>query len=117
MCSWIFGVALSAHLGLVGDYNAVHPQVKCEPDQSGFIAGAYWNSEKAVSVFAGWKLRHDRVWLESGIVTGYSDAPVMPFARAGVDLNDRSSLFVAPAYENIGGDERFGAVLGYEVRF
>lgn len=107
-----FAIAVTAHLGLAGDYNAIHPHVRLSHDN--FIAGAYLNSESRVSVYAG--LRGDRgPWfIEGGVVTGYTGADVAPYARIGYDF-ERVTLFAAPAYE-YEPEGQFGLTLGLELR-
>ena len=39
-------LALSLHMGLEGDYNNIHPHVRCDINNT--IAGAYYNSEENV---------------------------------------------------------------------
>lgn len=121
-CTLIAALATSAHFGLVGDYNSIHPALKCDRDDSGIIAGAYFNSESRVSAYAGWKLSSAKegsnLWAEVGAVTGYTSGDVLPYARVGIDITPRASIFLAPAIEEKrGGDYRIGAVLGLEVRF
>ncbi len=109
-------IALSAHLGLAGDYNALHPSARCEFD-NGITAGVYYNSERRVSAFLGYRWEGPHAWAELGLATGYSDAPVVPFGRIGVKLTENLSAFAAPAYEVWDGQERLGLVIGTEWRF
>lgn len=101
-------LALSHHL-LAGDWNEVHPCVRFEHEQ--FIAGAFLNSENRVSAYAGYELSRDPWFLELGVATGYSAYPVVPFARAGVDLGQNLRAFVAPGVKTTG---EVGAVIGLE---
>ena len=121
-CTIIAALAVSGHFGLVGDYNEVHPALKCDRDDSGIIAGAFLNSENRVSAYAGWKVSSPEagrnVWAEIGAVTGYTSGDVLPYARVGYDFAPRASVFLAPAIEKkLDGDYRVGAVLGLEIRF
>lgn len=109
-----FAVAFSAHLGLVGDYNEVHPHIRLS--NGGFIAGAYYNSERRVSPYAGWRFEHRQAYAELGLVGGYKAAPALPFVRVGYDFNDNIGIFATPAYEYV-GKGRVGAVVGLEFRF
>jgi hypothetical protein len=102
-------LAFSAHLSLPGDWNEVHPCIRFQEDA--FIAGAFLNSEDRVSTYAGFELRSGDLFAEIGAVTGYSGADVLPFLRAGVELDSGVRLFVAPAY----ADGEIGAVLGVEM--
>ena len=100
-------LALSLHLGLAGNFNAVHPALWLE--QEGWKAGGYFNSNEEVSLFAGRRFG-DSPWVEAGLVSGYH----VPFlARVGVDTVDRVSLWAAPAAEKDGSK---GAVIGIEVK-
>lgn len=118
-CTIIAALAVSSHFGLVGDYNTIHPALKCDRDDSGLIAGAYLNSENRLSVYGGWKMSgtDTPAWLEVGAVTGYTSGDVLPYARAGIDLAKRTSLFIAPAIEEKRDGYRIGAVIGLEIRF
>ena len=109
-----FAVALSTHLGLSGDYNKIHPHIRLSNE--GFIAGAYYNSEEAISPYLGWRFEHRQSYLEIGLVVGYKTEPVIPYARVGYDFNDNLNLFITPAYEQVNGG-RVGAVVGLEIKF
>jgi hypothetical protein len=98
-------LALSLHLGLAGNFNAIHPALWLE--QEGWKAGGYLNSNSELSWFAGRRFG-DRAWVEGGLVTGYH---VSVMARAGVQLHDRAALWIAPAAKE-DGDR--GVVLGVE---
>lgn len=105
-------IAVTAHLGLEGDYNSVHPHVRLSHDH--FIAGAYYNSERHVSAYAGLRGNRGPWFIEGGLVTGYSGGTVVPYSRFGYDF-DRVTIFAAPAYETKA--DRSGAVIGLEWRF
>ena len=100
-------IALSLHIGISGGLNAVHPAVYLEQDE--WFAGAFLNSRRSIAFAAGRRFG-DRVWMDAGLVSGYK-YPVA--VRAGVDLDDRISLWAAPGVEKTG--ER-GVVLGVEFR-
>ena len=104
----ILSIALSAHLGFEGEYNRIHPHIRLQ-DES-FIAGAYYNSERRISLYAGLEFTpFEDVGLEIGIVSGYPGYTIIPFARGTY-----KDLFVAPGieYGNI-----TGIVGGYEFKF
>ena len=106
----LYGLAFSLHLGLNGDYNDVHPQIRIEHDR--FIAGAYYNSEFALSPYAGVKYDYGDIFVEGGIVGGYSAlGSIIPFARAGYNLSDNSAVFITPGVE----DNNVGVVVGIEI--
>jgi hypothetical protein len=106
-------IAVTAHLGLAGDYNAVHPHVRLSHGH--VIAGAYLNSEERLSLYAGLRGERGPWFIEGGIVTGYTGVDVAPYARMGYDF-ERMTIFVAPAYERE-PEPRVGAVVGLEWRF
>lgn len=107
------GVASSHHL-LPGQWNEIHPYqaMTRETDIDGLEMGLgrFLNSEDEESLYAALKASRGPFWVEGGLATGYSGAPVVPFGRIGVDLNDRLSAFAAPAYSV--DTQTLGAVLG-----
>ena len=108
-----FAIAVTAHLGLAGDYSHVHPHVRLSHGH--VIAGAFLNSEDRISAYAGLRAEHGIWFIEGGAVTGYLSRDVLPYARAGYDF-EHVTVFVAPAYE-MQPTERLGAVVGLEWRF
>jgi hypothetical protein len=107
-----FAVAFSAHVGLAGDYNEIHPHIRVS--NGGFIAGVFYNSESRVSPYAGYRFEHRQAYAELGLVGGYLKNPVFPYFRVGYDFSDNLSVFAAPAYEH---PQTVGAVVGLEIRF
>lgn len=110
------GVASSHHL-IPGEWREVHPFESAfrETDIDGLNLGVgrFQNSEDDESVYFGLKANGGPFWAEGGLASGYSGAPLVPFGRVGVDLNDRLSAFAAPAY-NV-DTQTLGAVLGLNV--
>lgn len=117
-CFLVGAIAISAHMGLNADYNAFHPAIKCDQSDKGFIAGMYLNSEENLSLYGGWKTTNKNdVWVEIGIVSGYSSYDILPFARLGYDVTQKTSIFVAPAIElDQYEKETVGVVLGLEIK-
>lgn len=112
----LLGIALSTHLGLEGNYNEVHPQIRLEQDYA--VAGAYYNSESNISMYIGAKYDIDDFFVEGGFVTGYSSADIaQPYARAGYSFNDTTNVFVAPAIEMYNDKNNTGLVVGVEIFF
>lgn len=106
------GIAGFGHVGLAPHYNELTPYVKATRDMdNGLLAGIgrTYNSEGADSVFAGVGDSYGPVWWELGGATGYEAAPVVPFGRVGVDLNDLISLWAMPAYDGNSVGGVFGA--------
>lgn len=110
----LLGIALSTHLGLEGNYNEVHPQIRLEHDYA--VAGAYYNSESNISMYAGAKYDINDFFIEGGVVTGYSSADIaQPYARVGYSFNDTINIFAAPAIELYNGENKTGLVVGVEI--
>ena len=101
-------VALSLHIGLEGDYNNIHPHVRCDINNN-IIAGAYYNSEENISFYVGKKIPIYNVELEVGLVTGYSGADIAPML-----LVKKGNWFMSPAYETTSNN--VGLVFGYEFK-
>lgn len=102
------GLALSMHLSFEQDYNRVHPHIRLQQDN--FIAGAYYNSEETLSAYSGIELSKGNWSQEFGLVTGYSDADLLPYFRTSYNTSNNSKIFAAPAFEN----GNLGLVLGIE---
>ena len=102
-------VAMSLHTGLEGDYSGIHPHVRCEINNT--ITGIYYNSEKTISGYAGYKF--DMLFdseLEIGVVTGYSGMKIAPMIRFTKD-----NWYVAPSYE-VTPNKNWGITIGYEFK-
>jgi hypothetical protein len=98
-----------------GNYNEVHPHLQMQHD-SGFVAGLYLNSESTASAYGGYRFEYEDAFLEGGGVTGYEAISVAPYLRAGVDMDNGVSLFIAPAFEyDRAGDLNLGVVIGFSV--
>lgn len=103
-------LAVSAHVGMGGGWNAIHPCVRYE--RGPWAVGAYVNSEYAISPFVTYSIGQPLV-AELGLVGGYSMAPILPTIRVGY-LADQTFVFIAPGYAK---GEGLGFVLGTEWRF
>lgn len=109
----LVSMILSMHLNFNNNYNEVHPHIRLIQDN--FIAGTYFNSESNVSVYGGINLNKGGLFVDFGAVTGYAESKVLPFLRAGVEVNDSFNIFVAPGYEV--GSDKVGVVTGLELKF
>ena len=102
-------VAMSLHIGMEEGYNSIHPHARCTVDNT--IVGVYYNSEKTVSSYVGYKLD---TWFDTttevGIVTGYSGAKIVPLFRVL-----KNNWFITPAYE-ISPNKNMGLTIGYEFK-
>lgn len=104
-------LAFSVH-ALPGEYNGVHPGGLVQCDR--VIAGAYYNSESRVSVFAGLDIPlSGPVSIEAALVTGYTYSDVLPMARLTSKVGDSVRLFVAPSMTT---KREVGVVFGVELR-
>ena len=112
--NFLYGLALTAHLGLSADYNSLHPHIRVL-HHNGAISGVYLNSEDRLSTYVGMKFDHNDTFIEVGIVSGYTAVgrPVL-YGRAGRYLNNASTVFIAPAVEVIDSDVTKGLVLCIE---
>ena len=108
----LFGLALSYHVNFEGTYNNIHPHIRLR--QEHFIAGVYYNSESNASAYAGIQYDWNNFFVEGGAVTGYIEADVIPFARAGYKLGN-ISVFVAPGIETLNGTSQVRPVVGIEI--
>ena len=106
MGNLIFSVAISAHLGMSGNFNSVHPTISYNQDP--FVAGVFYNSESQPSMFVGQSYELKNLKVTAGIVTGYSGNSILPMLKI-----NHNSFFVAPGYAN--GD--VGVIAGYEWQF
>ena len=107
---------MTAHLGLFGEYNTIHPHVRAEFDNT-MVAGMFYNSEENISVYLAKNFENDQgFFVDLGVVSGYDVAktPVVPFVRAGKKITKNYTVFVAPVIEDYDGKTITGAVIGLE---
>lgn len=106
---FIFALAITTHIGLMNDYNPVHPHIRLE--HNSLITGAYINSLAKPSAYLGISYNiTDNFFIDLGGITGYEDFKF--FTRAGF-TKDNYNIFITPAYEH----RNFGIVLGLEHKF
>ena len=96
----------SIHIGMAGEYNEIHPHVKCQVENMNI--GVYYNSEKETSTYMSFDLELPKMNIEIGLATGYKLAPVVPLIRFKKD-----NYFLSPIY-NPNGDS--GIVIGFEYK-
>jgi hypothetical protein len=114
----LLGLAISAHIGFVGEYNSIHPNVRAEFDNT-LVVGAYYNSEENISLYLAKYFENAKgYFMEVGVVSGYDiqDAPIIPFFRAGKEINENCAVFVAPAVEVVNGETNIAVVVGVEYK-
>lgn len=103
-------VAITMHLGLQGDYNAIHPHARCDVNNT--VAGVYLNSEENISGYVAYQFElPNDIELELGWVSGYTTTSkgIVPMFRITKDR-----WFITPAYES-GPDEKWGVAVGFEI--
>ena len=110
----IFGLAMTAHLGLAGEYNEIHPHVRYDNNQ--VIAGAFLNSIDNVSLYVGRRFEHNNFGFELTATTGYLSL-IVPQVRGTYDVHDNIRLFAGNAIEKTNGNVRSGAVVGIELMY
>lgn len=112
----LFGIALSAHLGLNDTYNEIHPHIRLETDSLSF--GAYYNSVEELSLYSIKRFEYNDFGFEFGLATGYDAiGPIIPTGRITYNINEKVQYFVAPAAEKIDNETTLGIVMGTELRF
>lgn len=113
MEQFVWALAMSAHVGLEGDYNQFHPHVRFIED--GAIAGAYYNSMDRITFYGGYRIESGNAGVEVALATGYDEfGPIAPYMRGTYDLGDRTRLFASSAFEKDGDSVNPGAVVGVE---
>lgn len=110
----IFGLAMTAHLGLAGEYNEIHPHVRY--DNNHVIAGAFLNSIDSVSVYVGRRFEHNNFGFELTATTGYN-ALIVPQIRGTYNVHNNIRLFAGNAIEKVNNNVRAGAVVGIELLY
>jgi len=110
----IFGLAMTAHLGLAGEYNEIHPHVRY--NNNNVIAGAFLNSLDNMSVYVGRRFEHDNFGVELTATTGYNEL-IVPQLRGTYDAHNNVRLFVGNAVEKTQGKIKSGAVVGIELLY
>tara|TARA_B110001454_G_scaffold217957_1_gene244552 strand:+ start:784 stop:1152 length:369 start_codon:yes stop_codon:yes gene_type:complete len=105
-------LALGFHFGLDGDYNNVHPHLRCDVNNT--IAGVYYNSEENISAYVGYvfDMPLDSE-LEVGWVTGYSGFESHGLKIAPMLRLTKGNWYLAPAYEAT-PNKNWGVTIGYE---
>jgi|TARA_B110001454_G_C12525563_1_gene352935 hypothetical protein len=101
-------LSLTAHTGLDGNYNNIHPHVQCE--QNGYIRGMYYNSESELSVYLGKQFKKGEWTIDTVLVTGYESSAIQPMIRF-----KKNNWYFSPTYESLHNKNyNLGLVIGYE---
>lgn len=110
LCSLAFGIAFSAHLSMIGDYNSVHPYAECVNDNGG-MTSVYYNSMDEITIFGGYRHEFNDDWsLDVGLATGYvDDYPAVPMGRLRY-----KNFFIVPGVEYYENEYQFGTVIGVQ---
>ena len=99
-------MAVSVHIGYWGSYYSLHPDLRCTTQNT--IAGAYYNSGRRVSVYAGRKVAMGDGFLEIGLSSGYGDEAV-PMLRYR-----KGNIFIVSAYQGSKKKKVYGLFLGWQ---
>ena len=99
-------MAVSIHIGYLGNYYSLHPDLRCTTQN--IIAGAYYNSGQRVSVYAGRKVAMGDGFLEIGLSSGYGDEAI-PMLRYR-----KGNIFVVPAYQDSKKEKVYGLLIGWQ---
>ena len=118
-------LSFSMHLGGNGDYNNIHPHLRCEKDS--LIVGTYYNSEKDISYYFGKNYNFNDWELDVALVSGYRDRGIQPMIRL-----KSNGWYISPMYgkyyfnsnraevrsDNCSGKPQgnYGFVIGYEIQ-
>jgi len=114
----IWSLAFTSHIGFASDYNSIHPHVRYTDDN--FITGAFYNSERRISLYAGYRFEPtERIGIEVSVTTGYQAFDgVMPQIRGTYQTDEKNIiLFAAPSAEKIDETINIGLVVGIETTF
>ena len=118
-------LSFSMHLGGNGDYNNIHPHLRCEKDS--LIVGTYYNSEKDISYYFGKNYNFNDWELDVALVSGYRNRGIQPMIRL-----KSNGWYISPMYGeyyfnsnraevrcyNCSGKPQgnYGFVIGYEIQ-
>jgi hypothetical protein len=115
-------LTLTLHVGMTGEFNGINPHVRCDIDN--YSTGIYYNSEKNISFYVSRNVRLPESEIEIGLVTGYTDANLMPLIRW-----KKNNWFIAPIYATtwyyteypdrtswFKGEKDTGILIGYEMK-
>ena len=110
----LLGLALSQHLNFNQEYNSIHPHIRLHHDS--YIAGAFYNSEKRVSAYAGYRWDIGDFGFEAGAANNYPKlGGIVPYLRYTYDLSDNAVIFASPSGEAWKGEINKGIVIGLEI--
>ncbi len=97
-CGSASASTLGLHIGSqhfpAKDFNNANPGMYYIAD-SGATVGGYYNSERKLSLYAGYTYDYGPFRLQAGVITGYS-RPVLPMVAPSVALGHGFRLTVLP---------------------
>jgi hypothetical protein len=107
---FFYGILFSLHLGYENNYNGFNPYVGTYLTDN-IAVGGYYNSEEKLSAYVAYMTEY----LELGLVTGYTTAPVVPMVKFNY-----KNFFITPSLETIinenGTIHTPGIVFGFDWR-
>jgi hypothetical protein len=99
------GVHIGSHHVPARDFQNANPGAYARWT-NGMTLGAYYNSERHMSMYAGYTYQHGPFAVTAGLITGYERRPVMPMIVPSVRLVEQGSvslrLAVLPKLEKRG---------------
>jgi hypothetical protein len=117
MEGFVIGLGLSLHFGFTEDYNPINPYI--EYQNNNLRIGVYYNSEENVSAYSGLNLTLvDDFSVDTGVVTGYFDYKVVPYAKFNYHYSNNVTLFATPGVETQQDNTtHYGIVSGITFNF
>lgn len=91
------GVHIASYHAPAGDFNNYNPGLYLRLN-NGFTAGAYYNSERHTSAYAGYTHEWGRLAVTVGAITGYRRTNVMPMVVPSVRLGKIENATFRLAY-------------------
>jgi hypothetical protein len=106
----VVALMVSAHIGLSGDFNNIHPSIMIKNNE--YVAGVYKNSYYKPSYYGGMIKEYNGFEIQYGAVTGYVK-PLVPFIAVKKELVKDLKLVVIPSFDVTHNNP--GIVLGLEI--
>ena len=101
-------ISLTAHTGMSGNYNNVHPHAQCE--KNGYTTGIYYISEDTLSYYIGRQWEKGEWIIDTALVSGYEQSSIQPMIRF-----KKGNWYFSPTYESLHKrNYNLGLVIGYE---
>ena len=110
MCILSYGLALTAHLGMIDTYNSVHPFVECQ--HNNLVTSVYYNSVEDTTLYFGYRKQFENNWgYDIGLATGYIEEYPVPTGRITY-----KNFFILPGVEYYDDAYQVGIVAGIQIK-